>query len=170
VILLDTSGLLSALDASEPRHRASAAALLGRPGPRLLSPFVLAELSGTVKILVVDHTGRPAKGVRATLEVRQELTQPWGILHGGAIATLLDTAAGAGAVANLHRGQQSVTVEIKVNFIGAVRDGLVTVEAVPLHRGRSTMIWESRARDAEERIVAAALSTHMTIPAEPPAG
>ena len=108
--------------------------------------------------------------VLAALEVRQELTQPWGILHGGAIATLLDTAAGAGAVANLHRGQQSVTVEIKVNFIGAVRDGLVTVEAVPLHRGRSTMIWESRARDAEERIVAAALSTHMTIPAEPPAG
>src|SRR3989337_2256515 len=49
---------------------------------------------------------------------------------------------GRGPVANLHRGQQSVTVEIKVNFIGAVRDGLVTVEAVPLHRGRSTMIWE----------------------------
>lgn len=106
--------------------------------------------------------------VLATLEVREELKQPWGILHGGAIATLLDTAAGAGAVANLERGQQSVTVEIKVNFIGAVRAGVVTVEAVPLHRGRSTMIWESRARDAEGRIVAAGLSTHMTIPAEPP--
>ena len=107
--------------------------------------------------------------VLATLEVREELKQPWGILHGGAIATLLDTAAGAGAVANLERGQQSVTVEIKVNFIGSVRTGMVTVEAVPLHRGRSTMIWESRARDAEGRIVAAALSTHMTLAAEPPA-
>ena len=107
--------------------------------------------------------------VLATLEVRQELTQPWGILHGGAIATLLDTAAGAGAVVNLQRGQESVTVEIKVNFIGAVREGVVTVEAVPLHRGRSTMIWETRARDAEGRIVAAALSTHMTLPAERPA-
>ncbi len=107
--------------------------------------------------------------VLAALEVRDELKQPWGILHGGAIATLLDTAAGAGAVANLERGQQSVTVEIKVNFIGAVRAGVVTVEAVPLHRGRSTMIWESRARDAEGRIVAAGLSTHMTIPAEPAA-
>lgn len=88
--------------------------------------------------------------------------------HGGAIATLLDTAAGAGAVANLERGQQSVTVEIKLNFIGAVRAGLVTVEAVPLHRGRSTTIWESRALDAEGRIVAAGLSTHMTLPAERP--
>ncbi len=106
--------------------------------------------------------------VLAALEVREEVKQPWGILHGGAIATLLDTAAGAGAVANLARGQQSVTVEIKVNFIGAVRGGRVTVEAVPLHRGRSTMIWESRARDAEGRIVAAGLSTHMTIPAERP--
>ncbi len=107
--------------------------------------------------------------VLAALEVRDELKQPWGILHGGAIATLLDTAAGAGAVANLERGQQSVTVEIKVNFIGPVRAGVVTVEAVPLHRGRSTMIWESRARDAEGRIVAAGLSTHMTLPAERPA-
>lgn len=108
--------------------------------------------------------------VLATLEVREELKQPWGILHGGAIATLLDTVAAAGAVANLERGQQSVTVEIKVNFIGAVRAGVVTVEAIPLHRGRSTMIWESRARDPEGRIVAAGLSTHMTIPAGQPAG
>lgn len=107
--------------------------------------------------------------VLVSLEVREELKQPWGILHGGAIATLLDTAAGAGAVANLERGQQSVTVEIKVNFIGAVRAGAVTVEAIPLHRGHSTMIWESRARDAAGRIVAAGLSTHMTIPAEPTA-
>ncbi len=78
--------------------------------------------------------------VLAALEVREEVKQPWGILHGGAIATLLDTAAGAGAVANLERGQQSVTVEIKVNFIGSVRAGRVTVEAVPLHRGRSTTV------------------------------
>ncbi len=103
--------------------------------------------------------------VLASLEVREELKQPWGILHGGAIATLLDTAAGAGAMANVARGQTSVTVEIKVNYIGSVRAGRVTVEAVPLHRGRSTMVWESRVRDAEGRIVAAGLSTHMTIPA-----
>lgn len=44
MILVDTSGLLSALDAAEPRHAASAAALRGSPAPRLLSPFVLGEL------------------------------------------------------------------------------------------------------------------------------
>jgi len=106
--------------------------------------------------------------VLAELEVREAVRQPWGILHGGAIATLLDTPAGAGAVANLQGGQQSVTVEIKVNFIGPVRAGRVAVEAVPLHRGRSTMIWEGRVRDAQGRIVAAGLSTHMTIPAQQP--
>jgi uncharacterized protein (TIGR00369 family) len=107
-----------------------------------------------------------ANRVLAALEVREDLKQPWGILHGGAIATLLDTAAGAGAMANLERGQTSVTVELKVNFIGAVRAGAVTVEAVPLHRGRSTMVWESRVLDAEGRLVAAGLSTHMTVPRE----
>jgi hypothetical protein len=44
VILLDTSGLLAAIDASQPHHRAAAAALRANTGPRLLSPFVLAEL------------------------------------------------------------------------------------------------------------------------------
>lgn len=47
--------------------------------------------------------------VLTRLAVRDELKQPWGVLHGGAMATLLDTTAAAGAVANLRRGERSLT-------------------------------------------------------------
>jgi hypothetical protein len=58
VILLDTSGLLSALDASEPRHLASASVLLHDPGPRLLSPFVLAEIDYLLSTRVSPRVAR----------------------------------------------------------------------------------------------------------------
>lgn len=58
MILVDTSGLLSALDASEPRHAASRAVLVASDGPRLLSPFVLAELDYLLSTQVSDRVGR----------------------------------------------------------------------------------------------------------------
>jgi hypothetical protein len=58
VIIVDTSGLLSALDASEPRHTASADALRRAGGPRLLSPFVLAELDYLLATRVSTRVAR----------------------------------------------------------------------------------------------------------------
>ncbi len=58
MILVDTSGLLSALDASDPRHAASRAALLADDGPRLLSPFVLAELDYLLTTRVSTRVAR----------------------------------------------------------------------------------------------------------------
>jgi predicted nucleic acid-binding protein len=58
VILLDTSGMLAALDASEPRHAASAEALRAADGPRLLSPFVLAELDDLLATRVSPTAAR----------------------------------------------------------------------------------------------------------------
>jgi uncharacterized protein (TIGR00369 family) len=101
--------------------------------------------------------------VEATLKVRQEHKQPWGILHGGAVMTLADTVAGAGAYMNLARGQETVTVELKINLIGAVREGSIRAEATPLHRGRTTSIWETRITDENDKLVAVALSTHLVL-------
>ncbi len=101
--------------------------------------------------------------VEATLDIRPELKQPWGILHGGAVMTLADTVAGAGAYLNVAPGQQSVTVELKINLIRSVREGTIHATAVPLHRGRSTSIWETRVTDDLGQLVAATLSTHFIV-------
>jgi uncharacterized protein (TIGR00369 family) len=101
--------------------------------------------------------------VEAALKVRQDHKQPWGIVHGGAVMTLADTVAGAGAYMNLERGQETVTVELKINLVGSVRDGGIRAEAVPLHRGKTTSIWETRLTDDAGKLVAVSLSTHLVL-------
>lgn len=119
-------------------------------------------------VLGMEFTHMAPDRVEAILEVRQDHKQPWGIIHGGAVMTLADTVAGAGAYLNADRGQESVTVELKINLIGAVRDGRIRAEAVPLHRGRTTSVWETRVTDAVGKLVAVSLSTHLVLdrPAE----
>ena len=114
-------------------------------------------------VLGMEFTQLSPDRVEATLKVRQEHKQPWGIVHGGAVMTLADTVAGAGAYMNLARGQETVTVELKINLIGAVRDGGIRAEATPLHRGRTTSIWETRITDENDKLVAVALSTHLVL-------
>jgi 1,4-dihydroxy-2-naphthoyl-CoA hydrolase len=114
-------------------------------------------------VLGMEFTHLTPDRVEATLNVRQELKQPWGIVHGGAVMTLADTVAGAGAYMNLGQDQETVTVEMKINLIGAVREGTVRAEALPLHRGRTTSIWQARITDATGRLVAVSLSTHLVL-------
>jgi 1,4-dihydroxy-2-naphthoyl-CoA hydrolase len=101
--------------------------------------------------------------VEAELDVRADLKQPWGILHGGAVMALADTVAGAGAFMNVAPGQESVTVELKINLIRSVREGTIRATAIPLHRGQSTSIWETRVTDDLGQLVAATLSTHYVL-------
>jgi 1,4-dihydroxy-2-naphthoyl-CoA hydrolase len=114
-------------------------------------------------VLGMEFTHLTPDRVEATLKVRHELKQPWGIVHGGAVMTLADTVAGAGAYMNLGQDQETVTVEMKINLIGAVREGTIRAEALPLHRGRTTSIWQARITDATGRLVAVSLSTHLVL-------
>ena len=122
------------------------------------------RLRGTFAgVLGMKFTYLAPERVEATLKVRPDLKQPWGIVHGGAVMTLADTVAGAGAYMNLGQDQETVTVELKINLIGAVREGTIRAEALPLHRGRSTSIWEARITDDAGRLVAISLSTHLVL-------
>ncbi len=112
---------------------------------------------------VVDFTHLAPDRVEATLQVRPEHKQPWEIVHGGAVMTLADTVSGAGAYMNLGQDQETVTVELKINLIGAVRQGVIRAQALPLHRGRSTSIWEARITDETGKLVAVSLSTHLVL-------
>jgi len=107
--------------------------------------------------------------VRGELPVRDPLKQPYGFLHGGAIATFADSLVGTGSGRLLAPGQTITTIEFKVNFMAPVRDGTVRGEARALHRGRRTMVWEVRITDGEERLVALMTTAVMILdPQEPP--
>jgi uncharacterized protein (TIGR00369 family) len=88
-------------------------------------------------------------------EIGAEHRQPYGIVHGGVHCGIVESVCSTGAgLAAMARGQSVVGVENHTSFIHAIREGKVTVRAVPLTRGRRTQVWEATITDAAGRLVA----------------
>ncbi|HEY9723359.1 MAG TPA: hotdog fold thioesterase [Oscillatoriaceae cyanobacterium] len=103
--------------------------------------------------------------VRARMPVTPKVHQPFGLLHGGASVALAETVASVGAWANVDQEtQMAVGLEINANHLRAKRDGVVTAEAVPLHVGRSTQVWEIRITDEDARLVCVSRCTLAVVP------
>ena len=101
--------------------------------------------------------------VDATLEFSPDLCTSGGALHGGVLMTLADTAGAVCAFLNLPAGARTVTIESKTNFLGAVRDGIVTARARPLHVGKTTIVVETDVLDASGRRVARTTQTQAVL-------
>jgi 1,4-dihydroxy-2-naphthoyl-CoA hydrolase len=82
-------------------------------------------------------------------------TQPYGILHGGATAALLETIASFGGGLLVEPDRLVMGIELNVNHIRSVRSGFVSARGIPLHIGRTTAVWDMRVHDDEGRLVAA---------------
>ncbi len=83
--------------------------------------------------------------VTAELTVAKQLIAPNGFLHAGSVVTLADTCAGYGATANLPENAAGfTTIELKSNFLGTAREGVVTCTATGVHMGRQTQIWDAK--------------------------
>ena len=96
-----------------------------------------------------------ADEVVAELEIGPQHHQPYGIVHGGVHAGLIETVASVGAaLAAMARGQSVVGLENHTSFLNAVREGKLRATARPLTRGRRTQVWEATVTDAEGRTVA----------------
>lgn len=93
--------------------------------------------------------------VEAELEIRQELMAPNGYLHAGSVVTLADTACGYGCVISLPEGASGfTTIELKSNFLGTAREGVIDCRAEAVHLGRTTQLWDAiiKHRDTGKRI------------------
>jgi 1,4-dihydroxy-2-naphthoyl-CoA hydrolase len=123
------------------------------------SPF--AEFLG-IKITHVSP-----ERVAAELAVRHELATIPDILHGGAIMALADNLGGAATVVNLPKGARTATVESKTNFFAAIPVGETAyAECTALHRGRITMVWQTKITRKDGRLCALVIQTQIVIPAE----
>ena len=86
------------------------------------------------------------------------------LMHGGAVMALADSAGGACAAVNLPEGATGTsTIESKTNFLGAVKDGVVTATARPLHVGSTTIVIETEVRRADGRLVAKTTQTQAVL-------
>ena len=115
-------------------------------------------------LLGIDLTEAAPERVVATLAVRQELCTVGNSLHGGAIMAFADTLGAVGTIMNLASGQRTTTIESKTNFIGGAPLGSrVTGESTPLHRGRTTQVWQTRITSEAGKLVAIVTQTQMVI-------
>lgn len=98
------------------------------------------------------------------LDVTPGLGNRNGVLHGGAVMAFADNLGGTAASINLPEGAGTTTVESKTNFFRAVPIGsTVRGTCVPLHRGRTTTVWQTSVHDAEGRLAAVVTQTQLVL-------
>jgi 1,4-dihydroxy-2-naphthoyl-CoA hydrolase len=105
-----------------------------------------------------------ADKVTAEMRVRADLCTRPDVLHGGAIMAFADTLGAIATILNLREGASTTTLESKTNFLApAPIDTTVVAECTPVHRGRRTMVWQTRISTREGRLVALVTQTQLVI-------
>jgi 1,4-dihydroxy-2-naphthoyl-CoA hydrolase len=129
-----------------------------------------ARSAGTLmQALGIEFTELGDGYLRATMPVDARTHQPYGLLHGGASVALAETL-GSSAGMMMAGGNAVVGLEINANHLRAVRSGLVTGTARPIHVGRSTQVWEIRVEDDAGKPVCISRITLAVLPQPPASG
>jgi uncharacterized protein (TIGR00369 family) len=135
---------------------------LGGISAETLNKFGEGFLPG---LIGVEITSVEAELLRGRTVVRDELFAPNGFLHAGAVVSIADTLCGYGTIVNLPEGATGfTTVELKSNFVGTAREGVVLCEARPVHRGRTTQVWDAEVTaESTGRTIAVFRCTQMVL-------
>jgi uncharacterized protein (TIGR00369 family) len=128
--------------------------------PKLIGDRQRGTLTDVLGLRFVEAT---PERVVAELTIRDELRTVGGALHGGTLMALADTVGATATVINLPPGATTTTLESKTNFFAAGREGVVRAEATPLHRGRRTMVWQTRVTDESGRLLSLTVQTQMVL-------
>lgn len=122
-------------------------------------------LPGLMGVRLVEVT--PAR-VIGEMDVRPDLCTTGGVVHGGALMAFADTLGAVGTVVNLPPGRTTTTTDSSTKFIAAAQVGtVVRGECVALHRGRTTMVWQTTVTNAQGKTCAVVSQTQLVLDARP---
>lgn len=121
---------------------------------------------GLIGLVGIQYTALATGRVASRLEVGAHHLAPNGFLHAATVVALADSTCGAGTIASLDDPAASfTTIELKCNFTGTARDGVVCCEAVARHLGRTTQVWDATVTaEGGERAIALFRCTQMVLP------
>jgi len=130
-----------------------------------IDPRQIARLhEGTLGALLgIEFVEASRDRLVAELRIRDELRTVGGALHGGTLMAFADTVGATATALNLPAGAGTTTLESKTNFFAAGRSGVVRAESTPLHRGRRTMVWQTRITDESGRLLSLTIQTQMVL-------
>ena len=115
-------------------------------------------------LLGIEFVSASPDRIVAEMTVREELCTIPAVLHGGAIMAFADTLGAMGTIVNLPQGAGTTTIESKTNFVAPAPVGTRVIgETTPVHRGRRTMIWQTRISTSEGRLLALVTQTQLVL-------
>jgi uncharacterized protein (TIGR00369 family) len=117
-----------------------------------------------VDLLGIKITHISTEKVSAEIPVTEAVANRNGAMHGGVVMALADNLGGTAAVANLPKGGRTATIESKTNFFAAIPLGdTAYAECTPLHRGRTTTVWQTKITRGDGRLCALVTQTQIVI-------
>ncbi len=119
------------------------------------------ESSPFAKLLGLEAVEAETGRVVLRLRFSEHLLQTLGRVHGGAIFTAADHASGWAAFSTLEPGEHCATLEMKINYLAAVRDEDCLAEARVIHKGKTSIVVEANVRAASGKLTAKSLATFM---------
>jgi uncharacterized protein (TIGR00369 family) len=123
--------------------------------PEDLVTMINAHLGGYNRAMGLSFVRATLDEFEAELEVSDQHRQPYGLVHGGVLAGMIETLCSVGAALNvLGEGKSTVGLENSTTFLKAVRSGTLRCTARPLVRGRRSHVWEGQVYDDRDRLVA----------------
>jgi len=120
-----------------------------------------ADSSPFAKLLGMELVEAEVGRVVLRLPFASQLLQTLGRVHGGAIFSVADHAAGWAAFSTLAPGEQCATLEMKINYLAAIRDEDCVAEARVVHKGMTSIVVEGEVKTAAGRLTAKSLATFM---------
>lgn len=119
---------------------------------------------GLGELLDIEIVGRGINWLRAQMPVSNKIKQPFGIVHGGATATLAETVASiAGWLCVNPKEHNTVGLELNINHLRATTQGTLTAIATAVHVGRQTQVWQIDIHNSDFKTVSTARLTVMAI-------
>ena len=116
------------------------------------------------RTLGIEFVSAAPDRIVAELMVTEALCTRPSVLHGGAIMAFADTLGAAGTIVNLPEGAGTTTIESKTNFLGPAPVGAKVIgEAIPVHRGRRTQVWQTRITTEAGKLVALVTQTQLVL-------
>ncbi|WP_373778518.1 hotdog fold thioesterase [Glaesserella sp.] len=112
--------------------------------------------NSAVSHLGIEFTVQDDNRLEATVPVDNRTTQPFGLLHGGISATLAETLGSAAALLSCEENQVPVGTELNISHLKAIKQGLATGRATPLHLGRESQVWQVEIRNENNELCAVA--------------
>lgn len=113
----------------------------------------LSERDGIGRNLGIEYVDLEPERVVLRMPVDERHHQPLGYLHGGVSVVLAESAATIGGWLNCPPGKAAFGSEINASHVRPKRSGTLTATATPVHRGRSSQVWEIHLRDEDDRAV-----------------